>query len=271
MSMKLFNGNGPGTFGFVGERKAVALLCLGFYTTYFFLLTMLARTELPEYVPMFVGLLAVYIVAFLAVGAEWFWGRWFATGIGYWGITTAIMAFVKTYSTAILVFGVMHALVVALLYGERMATLFDAKPAWRERWKIDEQGVVRVRKSVTSAASSLPMLIMFALAPRESESLAISGSDFVAILLLGLAVAALVGLLTSRRTWAILTLGAVGIAVLFHSLTSVEQTFAHATGFAPEVPGYMLQVTGVLAGGALLAAMLPFVGPILAHLKRTSR
>jgi hypothetical protein len=68
-----------------------------------------------------------------------------------------------------------------------------------------------------------------------------------------------------------LTLGAVGIAVLCHSLTSVEQTFAHATGFAPDVPGYMLRLSGMLAGGALLAAMLPFVRPIFAHLKSTSR
>ena len=224
--MKLLNGLSG--VGFVGERKAVSLLSLGFFTTYFFLLTMLARTELPEYVPMFAGLLAVYVVAFMGVAAEWFWGRWFAIGLGYWGISMAIMAFVTTRSlpTPILIFGIAHALIALLLQGEKMAAVFDAKPAWRARWKLDDQGVLRVRKSVTRAASSLPALILFALAPREGAGLyAAPWFDFWAILLLGLAIAALFGLLTSRRTWTILSLAAVGVAVLWMSFTSTSHIY----------------------------------------------
>src|SRR6185503_15609310 len=139
---------------------------------------------------------------------EWFWGRWFAIGLGYWGCTMAVMAFVTTRSlpTAMVVFGVMHALVSVCLMGEKMATLFDAKPAWREKWKLDEQGVIRVRRSVTRAASSLPALVMFALSPCEGPSPTAFGApmfDLTAWLLAGAAVFALVGFLSTRRTLAV--------------------------------------------------------------------
>ena len=73
------------------------------------------------------------------------------------------------------IFGVMHALISLCLLGEKMAAAFDAKPGWRERWKLDEQGVIRVTKSVTRAASSLPALVMFALAPRGDQALVAYG------------------------------------------------------------------------------------------------
>src|SRR5258708_19158996 len=110
-AMKLPGVDALGSVGLVGERKAVALLCLGFYTTLFFMIGLQARTELPEWLPVFVGMTTIYVTAFVAVAAEWFWGRWFATGLGYWGGTMAIMAFVTTRSlpTPMIIFGVMHA------------------------------------------------------------------------------------------------------------------------------------------------------------------
>src|SRR5438270_1336820 len=112
-----------GSVGLVGERKAISLLCLGFYVTLFFMIGLSARTELPEWVPVFAGMFAVYVTAFMAVAAEWFWGRWFATGLGYWGCTMAVMAFVTTRSlpTPMIIFGVMHALTALCLQGEKMA------------------------------------------------------------------------------------------------------------------------------------------------------
>src|SRR6476646_7827855 len=99
-----------GSVGLVGERKALALLCLGFYTTLFLMIVLSPRTELPELVPVFSAMTLMYIVAFFSVAAEWFWGRWFATGLGYWGCTMAVMAFVTTRSfpTPMIVFGAMH-------------------------------------------------------------------------------------------------------------------------------------------------------------------
>src|SRR3954471_5892647 len=191
-----------GSVGLVGERKALALLCLGFYTTLFFMIGLSARTELPEWVAVFSAMTLMYAVAFFAVAAEWFWGRWFATGLGYWGLTMTVMAWVTTRQlpTALIVFGSMHGIVSLCLGGEKMAALFDAKPAWRARWKLDDQGVIRVRKSVTRAASSLPALIMFALAPREGQMATALGLSAFALALIGF------GGVLAARTYGVLTL-----------------------------------------------------------------
>ena len=105
-----------GSVGLVGERKAMALLCLGFYTTLFFMIGLSARTELPEWVPVFSAMTLMYALAFFSVAAEWFWGRWFATGLGYWGLTMTVMAWVTTRSLppAMIIFGTMHGIVVAV-------------------------------------------------------------------------------------------------------------------------------------------------------------
>src|SRR6185369_5783243 len=126
-AMKLPGLDRLGSVGLVGERKAIALLCLGFYTTLFFMIVLSARTELPEWLPVFVGMTTVYVIAFMGVAAEWFWGRWFATGLGYWGCTMAVMAFVTTRSfpAPMIVFGVMHGLISVCLLGEKMAAVFD--------------------------------------------------------------------------------------------------------------------------------------------------
>ena len=50
--MKLPGLDRLGSVGFVGERKALSLLCLGFYTTLFFMIGLSARSELPEWVPV---------------------------------------------------------------------------------------------------------------------------------------------------------------------------------------------------------------------------
>ena len=191
-----------GSVGLVGERKAMALLCLGFYTTLFFMIGLSARTELPEWVPVFSAMTLMYGLAFFSVAAEWFWGRWFAIGLGYWGMTMMVMAWVTTRSLppAMIIFGTMHGIVSLCLGGEKMAALFDAKPAWRARWKLDDQGVIRVRKSVTRAASSLPALIMFALAPREGqELLALTAFTLALVGIGGLLAGRTLGVLALRR------------------------------------------------------------------------
>lgn len=258
-----------GSIGLVGERKAVALLCLGFYTTLFFMISLSARTELPEWLPVFASLTAIYITAFMAVAAEWFWGRWFATGLGYWGMTVAVMAFVTTKSlpAPLVIFGIMHALISVCLMGDKMAGLFDAQPGWRERWNIDEQGVIRVRKSVTRAASSLPALIMFALAPRE-------GGEMRAVFLcsgwvvVALATVGLFGLLR-RRVWSLFALAGAGVLALVSVAKSGAPLWATASWFQP--PGLLeasgaVRLLGLLGGLGLIAASLPFLIPTARYL-----
>jgi hypothetical protein len=275
--MKLPGLDRLGSVGLVGERKAVALLCLGFYTTLFFMIGLSARTELPEWVPVFVGMTLIYVTAFLAVGAEWFWGRWFATGVGYWGCTMAVMAFVTTRSlpAPMVIFGIMHGLVALCLMGEKMAAAFDAKPAWRERWKLDEQGVIRVRRSVTRAASSLPALIMFALAPREGgEMFGVASFDPITWALAALGVVAIIGLLTTRRTWNVIALGGVGVAIVWRAIAASGTLFATNSYVDPASLPHAtcaFEMLGVFAGAGLVAASLPFLGPIASFVLRGRR
>ena len=74
---------------------------------------------------------ACYGVAFMGVAAEWFWGRWFAAGLGWSGVMVARRVVRHdragrpcSRSTA----GV-HGLVVLALAGKKMAERFDLQPA----------------------------------------------------------------------------------------------------------------------------------------------
>lgn len=255
-----------GSVGLVGERKALALLCLGFYTTLFFMIGLSARTELPEWVPVFSAMTLMYVVAFFGVAAEWFWGRWFATGLGYWGLTMTIMAWVTTRSLpgAMIIFGTMHGIVSLCLGGEKMAALFDAKPAWRARWKLDDQGVIRVRKSVTRAASSLPALIMFALAPRE-------GQELLAVAAFTLAVVGLGGLLAGRTLGVMALVGGAAataaLVVVGNQPDQVYTVYQYAP-FGSVAGAAMTPVLGAIAAVLLVGAAMPFVRPMAAYVWR---
>jgi hypothetical protein len=264
--MKLPYMDALGSVGLVGERKALALLCLGFYTTLFFMIGLSARTELPEWVAVFTAMTLMYGLTFFSVAAEWFWGRWFATGLGYWGLTMTVMAWVTTRSLppAMIIFGTMHGLVSLCLGGEKMAALFDAKPAWRARWKLDDQGVIRVRKSVTRAASSLPALIMFALAPRE-------GQELLAISAFTLAVVGVGGILAGRTLGVLAFLGgaaATAALVVFGHMPDGVLTVYQYAPFGADAGAVMTPVLGVLAAVLLVAAALPFAKPMASYLRR---
>src|SRR6185436_9720780 len=119
-------------------------LCLGFYATIFTVMGLIAMAQLPEWTACFFGMAACYVIGFFAVAADWFWGRWFAIGLGYSGLTMAVMSIIATGQIMLqmAVFGVMHGLVSGCLLGEKMAACYEAKPEWRARWNLDEQGVI---------------------------------------------------------------------------------------------------------------------------------
>ncbi len=252
-----------GAIGLVGERKAIALLFLGFYSSFFLLITLSARTELPELVPMFTGLTVIYLVTFFGAAAEWFFGRWVAIGVGYWGLSMAGWAFVTMRASlppALVIFGAMHGLIALCLAGERMAASYEAQAGWRERFKLDDEGVVRVRRSVTRAASSLPALVMFALRPNPGEGMILCGLTLVGI----------VGLLRARTAGAIVLFGTgVGSVALALVGQAPMQLSAGAVsvlgGFAPmvQLPSVLLGFAGVM----LMASALPFAKPILRFLR----
>src|SRR5262249_29972804 len=156
----------------------------------------------------FGGLSACYFTAFFALACEWFWGRWFASGLGWSGMMVGLASLVMVgWHPVLAVYGSLHALVVLALMGPKMAARFDLQPGWRERFGMDEFGVLRLRKAVTRAAAALPSLILWALGPREGEG---------TIVLIGALTLALLGLhgLVRGRTWSLLAVAGAGAAAI---------------------------------------------------------
>lgn len=256
-------------FGYAGERRALALLCLGFYATLFVLFGLAALEQFPEWAPCFLALGGCYALGFFALGAGWFWGRWFALGLGSSGVTTVFFAVVtaRQLPAPLAIFGVMHGLVVLALLGERMAALNDGQEGWRKRWSLDDKGVARVRRSVTRAATSLPSLILFALAPRQDQ-------EWLATAAAAFGLSGLWGLLRGR-TWGLLALGAGGVSALLAAfpvapggLDWLAQGYARpfTEPFWPTAS--TLAPFAVFGGALLLTAVAPFVRPALAFLRR---
>ena len=85
MPLNLSSGVGAiseklGALGYERVRRAVSALALSFFAIVYFFIAF--NTPLPGWEATFLALAACYVVAFFAVVAEWFWGRWFATGLG---------------------------------------------------------------------------------------------------------------------------------------------------------------------------------------------
>lgn len=252
-------------FGFERTRRALAALALSAFVTLYFLVSL--NPDLPDGLGrVFLALSVCYAVGFVGVVAEFFWGRWFATGLAWSGVmmAIAIMAMLG-WVPQLAVFGGLHLLVAVTLMGKKMAARYDMQEAWRARYKMDEYGVARLRKAVTSTAASLPSMIMWALGPKE-EALAIGG-----VVALVMAVFGLRGLI-KMRSWGVLSLG--GAAALAGGLIVGSGLFgATCHGMAAgasvaTLPGIATILAAPLAVVFLAAAVLPFVGPVARYLRR---
>jgi hypothetical protein len=255
-------------FGFEKTRRALAALSLSFFLAIYLMLSLNA----PEgWGLAFVALAACYLVAFLGVAADWFWGRWFASGLGWSGIMVAVLALVMLgWTPPLVIYGALHLVVVVALLGKKMSALYDMQEGWRQRFGMDEYGVARLRKTVTRAAASLPSLILWALGPKQPEGMA----DVLLIVgVTGLAAAGFVGVLR-LRSWGVLALAGAAAGLLatgnfdlplwsggcaFHDVTIMDSPLR--TSLKP------LQ-GGLVAGVLLLAAALPFVAPAVRFLRR---
>ncbi|HVY36473.1 MAG TPA: hypothetical protein VHM31_01015 [Polyangia bacterium] len=236
-----------GTLGFEGPRRAAAALALSFFTVLYLFLSFNAP---PGWGPAFAAMGLCYLVAFFAVVAGWFWGRWFATGLGWSGLMVAIISLVMMgWAPALAVYGALHAMVVLPLAGKSMAAQYDLQESWRQRYRMDDLGVARLRKTITRSAASLPSLIMWALGPKEGQGMLVS------LAALGLTTLGLSGIVR-LRTWG--WLAVAGAAVM-------------AFGGGHLATASALDVAGPnLAGVLLVAATLPFVGPALSYLRGRS-
>jgi hypothetical protein len=238
----------------VGIRRAFALLLLGFYVTQF---AMTAGLGPDETFPAYLGLALCYGLAFIGLGAEWFWARWFAIGVGNFG-SLVLLVLVKTGMEPLIVFfGGSHLLIWLLLLGEGMAAKYEHSEATAERWGFHEESLILMRRAVKSAGTTLPFLILYALAPQP---------EALQILALGLGAAGLWGLLRGR-TLGVLALGAAGGIAVVDGMGV----------FGPPVMSYLLltptgtpmiygPVASLLAGGLLLVP-LAFARPMIQYLR----
>jgi hypothetical protein len=257
--------------GFERTRRAVSALALSLFMAFYLLLAfVMVQNGMPELVPALVALAVCYGVAFMGVAAEWFWGRWFAAGLGWSGIMLVTVSLVMTgqWNTVLGLYGGLHGLIVLALAGQKMADRYDLQTAWRERFGMDEFGVARLRKTVTRASASLPSVIFWALGPKEPGQgmlLALAGVGAATLAISGLA-----GVIR-LRSWGLLALA--GAAVVLFSMGGIAGAALSVRAVAGGMTGLPTMGLGTLAaGGLLLASVLPFAGPLARHLgRRASR
>ena len=247
------------SLGFERTRRALAGLGLSLFLALYLLVSLNA----PDgWGPAFLALAACYMVAFMGVVGEWFWGRWFAAGLGWSGVMVAVASLVMAGWVPVLaIYGGLHALIVLCLTGKKMAGRYDLQAAWRERYHMDEYAVARLRKTVTRAAASLPSLILYALGPKEpGQGMAVMAVGIGALLL---AAASLRGLVL-LRTWGVLAAGAAAAALWTLVAIAPADVMPLPSAVAPTV-----FTAGLILPAVLLSiAVLPFVSPALRFLRR---
>jgi hypothetical protein len=234
----------------VGVRRALSLFVIGFCTTLFILV---ALAQGGPWARVFYALAAVYGVAFFGLAAEWFWGRWYTMGLAGSGITVAILGLVTSgWNPGLAIWGGIHLLIYAPLLGDAMAERYENQRAWRERYGIDDHGAARLKRAVKGAATALPTLIFYTLAPREGNGMLLLLAPLLAL--------GLVGLLR-LRFWGVMLIGlcAVGTAI------GTAQDVHLATPFIDGQIG--LAGLGLVALCALLWSVSPFVVPAYRHLR----
>jgi hypothetical protein len=232
--------------GFVGERKAISCAILALYTL-IFVLSAFSIPD-PRLVPFLGSLAATYGLSFFAVVAGYFWARWFAIGLGLYGLSTGFLLIWQIGPEPVVVFyALTHGAVSLLLWGPRVAAQFDGRTDWRERFHMDENATHRLGRAVIRVGLTLPFLLAYGLAPRED-----AGQIVMAAAAVGLAGAGIWGLLR-LRTWGILAMVAGALAIAASTVLSASPLFlsADATG------------TGLVAAILLAAAAAPFAGPML--------
>lgn len=256
--------------GYEKERAALALLSLSFFAFIYFFVSF---NTPPEWGRVFLALSSLYLVGFLAVASQWFWARWFASGLGWSGFMVGMMALVMVgWHPSLAIYTVLHGLVIAMLLGAKMAARYEMQTSWRERYKMDEFGVARLGKAVTRGSASLPTLVMWALAPREGGDQTL----WLPLMATGLCVLGLSAVLR-MRSWGLLVLAGAaftGVAYLLApgveampGLASMGGTWTVLT--SPFLALGFLTTTVAspfLALAFLTAALVPFAGPLVSFL-----
>lgn len=230
----------------VGERRALVAAVLAFYAFFYGVLALLGAAGALG--PAIAALAGVYGLAFFGLVAGYFWARWFASGVTMFGTIQGALALWQIGPEPIALFLlVTHGLAALFLWGDAMGAVFDGQTAWRERMSMDEHAAHRLGNAITRLGVSLPLVVLWALAPR-------AGSHALALAACGLATLSAVGIFR-MRTWAVFAmLGTVGL--LAGSVATSAGGVQVASGVTSGAP------LAALAAGLLLAAAVPFFAPI---------
>ena len=239
----------------IGTRRALALLILSIYLLNFSLSAWLAPAELMA---MNVGLALCYGLAFFGVAAEWFWARWFAMGLGNFGALMLLVLPRVDFDYIFVFFGVTHLLVVLCLMGEGMAAKYEYSERAAERWNLQEDSMALVRRAVKSAGSTLPLLIIYGLAPRPEPELLGLG-------VLGAGLAGLYGLVRGK-TWGPLLFASAGLVALLDGLGVFGAPTMSMFMLGPNTLPALYGNAGVFAGASMLVA-LPFIAPMYRYIR----
>jgi len=229
---------------FVGERRAFAAVTFAFYFVYL-ALVLLSGALPPEMKPMMAALAGVYGLAFFGLVAGYFWARWYAVGVGLWGVILgALLLWQGGVHPLFLFIGGSHLVATLLLWGDSMSQSYDGQMQWRERFHMDENAVHRLGKSVIRAGVYLPFVLLYALQPKPP------GAGFV-VALIALASTG-VGLrgLVRAKTWGVLAIGAAGAMML--AIAAGEAISGNES----------LVLDPALAGAGLLSAAAPWARSI---------
>ncbi|MFT3700490.1 MAG: hypothetical protein QM831_45520 [Kofleriaceae bacterium] len=230
---------------FAGERRALAAIVFVFYAIAYFVLG--ASALQPALSPSMYALAGVYGLAFFALVAGYFWGRWFAMGVGIYGLLVGVIGMWQLGAEPLILFiGGSHLAAILMLMGEGMGAGFEGKTGWREKFHMDDNAVRRLGKSVIRAGVSLPMVLLYALAPKQPAE-AIAG--LCAFLALGVGLRALI----QMKTWGVLAIGTAGLVMTGLGL---EHITSATWGVFP-----------LASGALLLAAAAPFLAPMARHLR----
>jgi hypothetical protein len=241
----------------IGTRRAIALLILSFFVIQFAMTAWLGPDEL---FPVNCGLALCYGLAFFALAAEWFWARWFAMGVGNFGCLFLLLLLKIGPEPVIVFFGVTHLLVVLCLMGEGMAAKYEYSEAASERWNLHEDSMALMRRAVKSAGSTLPLLILYTLAPR---------GEWLHLTMLATGLLGFVGLVRAK-TWGPLLLGATGAVCLCDGLGLFGAPTMGFMILGPDTLPALYGKAGVFAGATMLV-MVPFVAPMIRYMRSPAR
>lgn len=237
---------------FIGERRALAAAVFAFYFLAYGMLVLIGMVP-PEMNKAFAAIAGVYGLAFFSLVAGYFWARWYAVGVGLYGVITAAVGMWQLGAEPVLVFvGGTHLAATVFLWGNAMSGPYDGQTAWREKLHMDENAVQRLGRSVIRAGVSLPFVLLYALMPKpEAASTVLS---LLALVLAGVGFHAVVKL----RTWGLLAMGAAGGLMVTLAGTDL---WMGASG--------MYALRPALGGALLMAAAAPFLAPMLSYLMRS--